>query len=229
LPDPATDILRRCGFFGSLDEASYAKLARIAQTRRFERGRIVFAQGDEPPGMYIVIEGLVRIYNLAPSGKEHVLHLADCGQTFGEVAVMGDFPSPAFAEAIEPTRCLILPAGPFRQLLDDDHALCRLILTSMSRWVRHLVNLLEDIVLRDAAGRVARYLVDIHVKQGNVVELPALKKHLASHLNLTSETLSRTLRRLTEAQLIEAGEGQTLHIRDSAGLADIAEGAFPRL
>ena len=77
------------------------------------------------------------------------------------------------------------------------------MMSGLTLWVRHLVGLMEDVVLRDAAGRLARYLLDSQVGDDGLVELPTLKRHLASHLNLTSETFSRTLRRLIDAGLFD--------------------------
>jgi CRP-like cAMP-binding protein len=221
-------VLAKCSFFSRVDGTSRKRLIRMALPRAFRKGEVIFREGDPAPGIYIVGEGLVRIYKLAATGKEHVLHLAGPGMTFAEVAVFGGFPCPATAEAVEDAACILLPANPLRTTLQEDHRLCLQILSSMAMWVRSLVSLLEGIVLRDAAGRVASYLLQVHSQQGATIALPGLKKHVASHLNLTSETLSRTLRQLRDDNLIvETQNG--LVIEDVKGLQRIAEGFYPQL
>lgn len=222
------DILRKCSLFKTLAAESLELLGREAVTRKFARGQIIFRLGDECPGLFVVGEGLVRIYQSAPNGKTHVLHFAEPGRTFAEVAVMGGFRCPAYAEAVEDTICAMIPTLRLTTLLRTNHALCLQLLTGMSLWVRQLVGLLEDIVLRDASGRVAQYLLRSDPTGGQgTFELPVLKKDLASHLNLTSETLSRTLRRLADTELIEMGDNQQLRIRNLDALREVAEGLLP--
>jgi len=88
---------------------------------------------------------------------------------------------------------------------------------------------MEDVVLRDAAGRLARYLLDAEAGQDGLIELPTLKRHLASHLNLTSETFSRTLRRLVDGGLIAEPDGSHVRVLDRDGLQKVAEGLAPRV
>ena len=222
------DILRKCGLFKTLGVEWIDLLASEAIVRRFKKGDRIFRQGEECPGLYCVGSGMVRIFKTAPNGKDHVLHFADAGKTFAEVAAMGDFVLPAHAEALEDTVCVVLPTRPFQKLLKTHHDLCLQLLRGMSQWVRQLIGLLEDLVLRDAVARVARQLLQADQSGGREpFTLPVRKKELASHLNLTSETLSRSLRRLTESGLIELGPGLQMRIHDSAALRAVAEGLLP--
>lgn len=221
----AREILGRCGLLRTLQSRWLDLLAAEAVRVRFAPGERIFHQNDEVPGLYVVGRGLVRIYKLGPSGKEHVLHFAEPGHTFAEVAVFGDFPAPATAAALDDTLCALLPTHRLRALLKQHHELCLELLTGMSRWVRQLIGLLEDLVLRDATARVARHLLERDPTRGaGAFSLAMSKKDLASHLNLTSETLSRTLRRLAEAGLIDLPDAQHLRVIQPGLLADVAAG-----
>ena len=57
-------------------------------------------------------------------------------------------------------RCALIPLEPFRKAMAEDHQLCLQMMTGLTFWVRHLLSLMEDIVLRDAAGRMARFLLE---------------------------------------------------------------------
>ena len=170
------------------------------------------------------------MFQLAPSGKELVLHFAEPGKTFGEVAALGGFPAPANAQAVESSLCTVLPASRFRQLLESHHELCLQLLGGMALWVRQLVGLLEDVVLRDALGRVARHLLMAAPELGSApFQLPMLKKDFAAHLNLTSETLSRTLRRLADCGAISVSGPQQIQVLDRAHLEQLASGTLGEL
>lgn len=225
----AEQILDRCPIFKRVEGASRQRLLRIAQVQSFEKGERIVDEGQSCPGVYIVGTGLVRIFKLSPNGKEHVLHLAGERETFLEVASILAMTSPAFVEAIEPSQCLLLPDNPFREALQQDHPLCLQLLAGMAIRVKQFVGLLEDIVLRDALSRVARHLLTMARPEDAMVSLPSLKKHLASHLNLTSETLSRCLRQLIDEELIQSLDSGDIRILNRATMEEVAAGMFPRV
>lgn len=222
-------ILGRCKMFAEVDADRRRRLAEMSLIRKFSKGELIFRQGEDCPGVYIVDRGMVRVFKAAPTGKEHVLHMVGPGHTFAEVAAIGNFACPANAEATSPTTCVLLPLDRFRKMMATDHQLCLEMMTGMSFWVRHLISLMEDIVLRDAIGRIARFLLEEAPKKDGTVKLPGLKRHVASHLNLTSETFSRTLGRLIEAGLIVEQDNNRVELREPERLRAIAEGLFPEI
>lgn len=221
-------IFSRCRLFAQVDPVRVRRLAELSSVRSFAKGTLVFRQGTECPGIFIVDSGMVRVFKTAPSGKEHVLHLVGPNHTFAEVAAIGGFPCPANAEAIVETTCVLLPLAPFRDEMANDHQLCLEMMTGLSFWVHHLISLMEDLVLRDAVGRLARYLLDVEKESDGSVRLPGLKRHIASHLNLTSEAFSRTFGRLIEAGLIAERSKNRIQINNSEALQAIAEGLLPK-
>jgi len=223
------EILSRCQLFAQVDPIRRQRLVEVSLVRRFAKGVRVFREGDACPGVYVVGSGAVRVFKTGAGGKEHVLHMVGPGQTFAEIAAIGGFPCPASAEAIAPTTTALIPYEPFRKAISDDHQLCLEMMTGLCFWVKHLISLMEDIVLRDATGRVARFLLDAEAELDGSIKLPGLKRHIASHLNLTSETFSRTLSRLIEAGLVVEQADSRVELRDRQGLQAVSEGLFPQL
>jgi CRP/FNR family transcriptional regulator, dissimilatory nitrate respiration regulator len=226
------DVLQSCPLFSELKAAGFQRLATIGRLCQFRKGQVIFREDTPCPGVYVVGQGLVRIFKTNPAGKEHVLHIVGPGESFAEVAAIGDFPVPASAVAEKKTTCALLPLDRFRQALANDHELCLDMMTSLTVWVRRLVGLMGDIALRDAAGRLARYLLELAEAKPTAdatVRLPGLKRHVASHLNLTSETFSRTLRRLADAGLIAEVSANRVRLLEPKKLQQVAEGMFPKL
>ena len=223
------EILSDCRLFTAVPAKSFQRLVAMSRLAKFRKGQVIFRENEDCPGVYVVGKGMVRVFKTGAGGKEHVLHMVEQGGTFAEVAALGGFKVPASAEAVEATLCALLPQPSFRKALEEDHALCLGMLSGLSIWVKHLVGLLEDVVLRDAAGRIANYLLDARRAENGDVALPSLKRHVASHLNLTSETFSRTFRRLIDAGLISLGEKNRVRIISPERLRHVAQGLMPKI
>ena len=149
------EILAGCKLFSAVQPRGFQRLAVMARLCKFRKGQTIFREGEDCPGVYVVGRGMVRVYKTGPGGKEHVLHIVAPGGTFAEAAAIGGFEVPASAEAIAATTCGLLPEKAFHNLLAEDHELCLGMMTGLTLWLRHLVGLMEDVVLRDAAGRIA--------------------------------------------------------------------------
>ncbi|TWU46734.1 Crp/Fnr family transcriptional regulator [Rubripirellula reticaptiva] len=209
--------------FRGLDPGQIDTLAAVSVSKNFVAGEMIFVQGNSCPGLFVVKVGLVRVFRNGAGGQQHILHLCGPGHSFAEAAVFADFKLPASAMAMQATQCVMIPTNAMQHALATNHTLCRQMLTGMSMWTQHFVQLLDNIVLRDASERVARILCSAHVDSVGALLLPGPKKDLANHLNLTGETFSRVLRRLSDQGLIEIDANHAIRVIDATGLSRLSE------
>ncbi|MHB1456176.1 MAG: Crp/Fnr family transcriptional regulator [Armatimonadota bacterium] len=217
-------VLVKCGFFGKVSEELLSEIIRISKVMRYDKGDLIFAEYSPCVGMYIVATGAVKIYKIGVDGREHVLHVAETGDTFGEVALfMGDAGYPAYASTVKNSTMIFIPKKPILSLLESEPRMATQVLGSLAMWTHKLVMKLEYLTLKDASSRLAGYILQqTSNSKRKDFELSIPKQTLAAHLAISSETLSRLLTRF-EAQMIIESSGKHISVRDFDVLREISE------
>ncbi|MFA6346374.1 MAG: cyclic nucleotide-binding domain-containing protein, partial [Syntrophales bacterium] len=111
------DILTKSQLFGGLPEEHLAEVEKIAVERRYEKGEVIFADGDEGIGFYLIASGSVNVYKLSPDGKEQILHIVKEGETLGAVPVFSGKSFPANARAITRSHLLFFDRQRFVRMI----------------------------------------------------------------------------------------------------------------
>jgi CRP/FNR family transcriptional regulator len=219
-----TDTLTRCPLFASLDRAHLARLAGVCRERAYATGAMLFREGDPAEGFFIVTAGAVRVFKIAPDGRERTLHVIYPPHAFAEVAVFDARGYPAFASALSSARAVLVPRRPFLAMLDEEPGAARQLIQSLSQWMHRLLDQLEAEAFLNARARVATWLLRELERQGGgagtgSVRLAQSRKDLALQLGVAPETLSRIQTELEERGTIRAGRRQ-IDILDRDGLRD---------
>lgn len=215
-------ILKNVPLFAGLNESDLDDLMAIVRINEHPRGELLFSDGEEAAGFFIVLDGKVKVYKLSPEGKERILHVIQPGGTFAEAAIFGEGLYPAYAEPLQASKLLFLPKDAFLALLRDNSRVSINMIAGLSKFLRQFANQIEDLTFKDVPSRLARYLMDLSRGVKRTVVLPISKSQLASNLGTVSETLSRTLRKLSEDDLISVS-GKTVEIIDFDRLEELAE------
>ena len=87
--------------FEGLTKEQYEALSTIVVDQICDRGHLIFSEGEEGAGFYVVISGKVKIFKLTFEGKEQILHIIEPKEPFNEVSVFEGKNFPAYAETIE--------------------------------------------------------------------------------------------------------------------------------
>jgi CRP-like cAMP-binding protein len=221
-----TDQIAAIPLFQGLSRGEYEDLAMIVVDQVIRRGQTIFEEGDEGSGFYVILSGRVKIFKLSPDGKEQILHILTTGEPFGEVPVFAGEKFPAHAAALEESRLFFFPRPAFVKLIGQNPSLALNMLAVLSRRLRKLASLVEDLSLKEVSGRLAAYLLYLSEgKKGAVeVKLDVSKNQLASLLGTIPETLSRILTRMTREGLIKSNGPRQIQLLDRKGLEELASG-----
>lgn len=217
--------MRSCEFFQNLDEDTLMLLRPAAQRVHQPKNTVVFNEGEECRGFYIVESGAVKLYKESSDAKEHVLHIAMPGDPFGEAALFLGAGYPATAAAVQDSELILLRKQEFMGILRERPDISFLLLAAMATWAHRLVSSIESLTLKDASSRFAAFLLSKVTQtptDGVVIELGMPKQVLASHLGMTGETLSRLLARFEADGLIVA-RGRRVKIVSVDDLQEMAE------
>lgn len=221
------DILRTVAqipLFEGLPADQLEDLAMILADQVHRKGAVIFSEGQEGKGFYVVIQGRVKVHKLSAEGKEQILHIFGPGEPFGEVPVFTGQKFPAHAEAMEESRVFFFPKQSFVNLIKGNPSLALNMLGVLSRRLRRFTALIDDLSLKEVPGRLAAHLLFLSKKQtgSEELELAITKAQLASLLGTIPETLSRILAKMASQGLIEI-QGRRIRILDRESLQELVD------
>jgi CRP/FNR family transcriptional regulator, dissimilatory nitrate respiration regulator len=185
------------------------KLLSFASQQSISADTQMFDLNDPSKGIYLVVDGKVKLTRSGPGYREHIVHLAEANAVFGEASLfLGK--NPVAATAIEDASLLFFPAKQFLDTMSREYVLQKYLLGVMAGWMQKLIDKIDQLTLHDGAQRVAGYLVSLLDNSPYAeyvttvqVELPTRKKDLATMLNMNQPSLSRILRQLQDEKLID--------------------------
>jgi CRP/FNR family transcriptional regulator len=217
-------IISAIPLFNGLPDDQLDAIRQIAFEKHYNKGQTIFSEGDETTGLFVVIDGRIKIYKVSSEGKEQILHIFETGESFGEVTVFTGQQLPANAQTLAKSRLLLFPRSAFVGLVTANPSLALNLLAIMSKKLRQFAAQIENLSLKEIPARLASYLIYLAEEQnsGDVVTLNVSKGQLASLLGTIPETLSRIFAKLSGQNLIRV-EGPKITLLDRQGVEDLAE------
>jgi CRP/FNR family transcriptional regulator len=225
----SVELLRRSPLFAGLRDEDLKRIRAIANSRRVGKREILFSDGEEAKGFYVILSGKIKLYKISPEGKEQILHVVSAPDAFAEAALFLEGSYPAFAEALIDSQLLFFPKRDFIQLIERNPKLSINMIVSLSHFLRKFASLIEELSLKEVSSRIAKYLIDLSMKLSKEgkspkeVELDLSKTQLASKLGTISETLSRTLAKMKAKGMIDVKKNRILILNREA-LEELASG-----
>ncbi len=220
---PTHRALKNHLLFQRLSEEQLDRVVDRARVVRLEDGQQLFQQGDPANRFYLVLEGRVKLFRLAPDGNEKVIELVNAGQTFAEALMFLNAPRyPVCCQALGEAVVLSIDAGHYMGLLRNSVDLCLALLGDMSYRLRSLIREIDDLSLHSATCRVAAFLLSRAPEGATEFELDVPKHVIASRLSVKPETFSRIIKNLKSREVLEI-KGSRVRLLDREALEQVAD------
>ena len=189
--------------YNTLDERGLQSLANIAIRRSYKKNMVIIQQGDDTNSMFILIEGEMRVYVEDEDGKQLTVRILKPGDSFGEVALIGDFPRTASVVTL--TDCVVAAFSREKYLsfLEQHPQISIALARNLANMVRDTTEELSCIALSDVYGRVTHVLEKYAVEADDQRLVPKFThREIAGMIGSSREMVSKILKELETGSYI---------------------------
>lgn len=212
--------LKDVWLFKELDAKELSILGAASLRRSYKTDEVLFFEGEEPKFLHLLTKGDAKLYKTSPSGNERFIHSARAVGLLGELANFENIPFPASAKFTTDGEAIKIDFSVFREVCLASPRGAEAIIRSLLEKLKILDSLIGREFGQNAQSKVAKsILLETHAWES------LQKREIASRLNITPETLSRTLAKLKDDGVISI-KGRTIKIIDDAKLQTAANNDF---
>ena len=185
--------------FLALDHEGAAALRASLTERAVAKGEIIFQEGEPGDRLYVILEGKVKLGRSSNDGRESLLAILGPGEMFGELSLFDPGPRTSTAAALTDAVILALSNEQLRPWLAGRPEVAAALLQALARRLRRTNEAMADLVFSDVPGRVAKALMDLGEKFGEITSEGLMVTHdmtqeeLAQLVGASRETVNKAL------------------------------------
>ena len=214
-----------------LDAKGFARLRTIRTLERFAKDSIVFEQGREIDRVFIVADGMLKLYYLLPDGRRQIVGFLGPGDVLG--ALHRGHMAHSTAQAITEVHACALKRDDFLDLISGNADLTLEFLFTATDEIEAEHDHLVLLGRRHGHERLAAFLLIMnqrwprHARRDETVTLPMSRSDIADYLGLTIESVSRIFTRFRKLGLLDTSTANSVVLKNipallaKAGLEDV--------
>ena len=199
-------------FLRGLEYGTLVDLAKTAAWKVYAPDAVIFWEGDIETNLFYLQYGWLKVMKTSLDGREQVLRFLGPGEIFNELGVFARRPNPATAIALEEAGIWLIPRQALEHILFSHPHTALQIMENMADRFISLVDLTVDLSLRTVEARLAKLFLEQAVDDIIPRQRWLTLTELAARLGTVPDVLSRVLRELTRAGLIEMDKRQILDL-----------------
>jgi len=189
-------LLSHIPMFSGLKDEDLESLQAQMHIHKYSKDSVVFYEGDKSEYLQILLDGTVRLYKTNPKGTQIHMHNFVAPEVIALFAAFEHIPFPATCEFLTEGTVGLLPLEEIYKCLHDV-AFSMTLITALTRRMKLIADLFHKETIYSSEAKIA----DVLYYNPSVFE--RLKNaEIASILNITPETLSRSLSKFKKEEVI---------------------------
>lgn len=213
-PRTKLDTLRKNSYFEKLPDETLREIADHMQLRAFERGEVLFWEGDPCAGLHIIEEGSVKLFRVSPQGRQYIVRVLQEGDTCNEVPTFDEGTNPVNVETLEKSKVWVIDATTLRAHVRSNPDFALNVLSNFGRNLRGMVRMVSEMAFYQVTNRLARLISELPADE---TRPPLTQEQLAAQLGTVREVVARSLRELERSGAIRI-EDRRIRIVDEDAL-----------
>jgi CRP/FNR family transcriptional regulator len=214
--------------FCNLPAPALQKLNEIKSTAVYPKSAILFIEGQQPRGVFVLCTGKVKLSTTSSAGKTLITKISNPGDVLGLNAAISNHPYEVTAEMIEPGQANFIPRDSLLQFLKQYGEVAVRVAEQLSRNYYTAYEEIRTLGLTTSpAEKFAKLLLSWYPEQTRVsgqaqIKLTLTHEEIAEMIGTTRETVSRLFAEFKKKQLVQV-KGSTLVLRNKPALEGIAQ------
>jgi len=205
----------------NLSKETRAELSKSARKMSLSKGQTLYERKALPKGIFLIIDGHVRITFQSSSGTHHLLKIGAPGGVVGDLACVDGHSYPVFVEAMTPCTLEFISKPEFEKLRAQYPDINAALLSYFARLSRTLVNMMEVTFLGNVNARVGSRIAFLSREYGSL-QLTLSQTDLGLMVGLSRQATNAALKALSDLGLIKTHYGK-IDILDFEALVHFIE------
>jgi CRP/FNR family transcriptional regulator len=195
--------------FCNMAPETVAVLDAIKFTAIYPKGSLLFVEGEEPRGVFILCTGRVKLTTSSTEGKTLIVKIAEAGEVLGASSTILGKPYEVTAETLEPSQANFIKRSDFLRFLNTNVEACMHTAQQLSEKYQSAQREIRSLGLAQTTSeKLARLFLDWaahgeETPKGTRLTVLLTHEEIAQMIGTTRETVTRIISDFKKKQLIE--------------------------
>ena len=216
-----TEELKQLCYFEGCPASELQWIKQYLVKKEAREGEVIALQGDPSHTLYFVVSGAIKVYKTSFNGRQQILHIAQKGESIGDIGIFDNGPAPASMVAVTPTLLYKINKNDLQTVLRKSPVVVTNALRALAERVRRDARLVEELSFNQVINRVARLLLN-YVEWETGAGIRLTQQDMANMVGSSREMVNKSLRYMEDRKALRTTR-KGIEIIDRKILEGIAE------